>query len=402
MPCPVSTTELICDTSTGCPRPFVPRKFQRVIFEHFHNLAHPGAAATTDLISARYVWPNMKSTIKKWVKSCHACQRSKVHRHTKTPLSSFALPDARFSHIHLDIIGPLPPSEGKTYCLTIIDRYTRWPEVIPIADITAETICRALFNGWISRFGCPATITTDQGRQFESSVFKQLTALMGTNRIRTTSFHPQANGLVERFHRVLKGSIKAHENPKWTESIPSILLGLRAAVKPDIKASSADLVYGTSLRLPAELFSESSNTQSSEYNFVQQLRDKMSSMKPCPTSAHGQVKVFVHPQLIDCTHVFLRVDKISPSLSQPYTGPHEVLSRGDKTITIDINGRKSCVSLDRVKPAFVSSDLPVSQNILHNSNDISTSFKNMTNNRTKTTKSGRHVKFPKRLITEIR
>ncbi|GFV30694.1 integrase catalytic domain-containing protein [Trichonephila clavipes] len=69
-------------------------------------------------------------------------------------------------------------------------------------------------------------------------------------------------------------------------------------------------------------------------------------------------KNFVHPKLDDCSHVFLRVDKVSPSLSQPYTGPHEVLSRNDKHITININGKKSCVSLDRVKPAFVFKDLP--------------------------------------------
>ncbi|GFV49938.1 integrase catalytic domain-containing protein [Trichonephila clavipes] len=84
----------------------------------------------------------------------------------------------------------------------------------------------------------------------------------------------------------------------------------------------------------------------------------MNHLKPLSTSTHGFSKIFVHPKLDDCSHVFLRVDKVSPSLSQPYTGPHEVLSRNDKHITIKINGKKSCVSLDRVKPAFVFKDLP--------------------------------------------
>ena len=130
MPSPVSATELVCDVSTGSPRPFVPSSFRRTIFEHFHNLAHPGVAASQKLISSRYVWPNMQKTVKEWVQSCGACQRSKIHRHTKTPLSTFALPDARFAHIHVDLIGPLPPSDDKVYCLTIIDRFTRWPEVV--------------------------------------------------------------------------------------------------------------------------------------------------------------------------------------------------------------------------------------------------------------------------------
>ncbi|GFW36262.1 RNA-directed DNA polymerase from mobile element jockey [Trichonephila clavipes] len=149
----------------------------------------------------------------------------------------------------------------------------------------------------------------------------------------------------------------AHENIKWTETLPAVLLGLRVAVKPDINASSAELVYGVSLRLPAEICTDTSSMPL-DYGFVQQLKNQMNHLKPLSTSTHGFSKIFVHPKLDDCSHVFLRVDKVSPSLSQPYTGPHEVLSRNDKHITIKINGKKSCVSLDRVKPAFVFRDLP--------------------------------------------
>ncbi|GBO33173.1 hypothetical protein AVEN_158026-1 [Araneus ventricosus] len=105
----------------------------------------------------------MKRNIKEWVRCCEPCQRSKVQSHTKSPLGTFSLPDARFQHIRIDIVGPLPPSDGCIYLLTMIDRFSRWPEAIPIVDMQTKTICRAIFHTWISRFGCPSIITTDQG-----------------------------------------------------------------------------------------------------------------------------------------------------------------------------------------------------------------------------------------------
>ncbi|GFW17850.1 transposon Tf2-6 polyprotein [Trichonephila clavipes] len=122
----------------------------------------------------------------------------------QSSLSTFALPDVRFAHIHIDYIGPYPPSKGHKYCLTIIDKYTRWHEIIPTEDMLAETTARALLNGWISRFGTPVTIATDQGTNFESSLMRELTNMMGSHRIHSASYHPQSNGMIERFHRHLK------------------------------------------------------------------------------------------------------------------------------------------------------------------------------------------------------
>ena len=113
-PVPATTTDvaLLCDVSTGTPRPYVPSKFRRAIFDSLHSLSHPGIRATQKLITARFIWPNINSDVRKWARSCLQCQRSKVHRHTASPMSTFANPDARFDHVHVDIVGPLPPSQS--------------------------------------------------------------------------------------------------------------------------------------------------------------------------------------------------------------------------------------------------------------------------------------------------
>jgi hypothetical protein len=188
-----------------------------------------------------------------WARPSQPCQRSKVSRHTITPVGDFPLLPARFLHIHIDLVGPLPSSAGFQYCLTAVDRFTRWPEAIPIPDITAETVSRALPSGWISCFGCPQTITTDQGRLFESQLFHNLPKLCGIHLFRTTPQHPASNGLVERLHCTLKATIMCHADEQWTEALPLVLHGIRTAYQEDLQSSAAELVYGEPLRIPGEL-----------------------------------------------------------------------------------------------------------------------------------------------------
>ena len=96
-----------------------------------HNLSHPGIKATQKLIGERFVWPNMRRDIAEKYRTCISCQQTKITRHQVTPLQHFRTPDARFSHVHVDIVGPPPDSSGYKYLLIVVDRFTRWPEAIP-------------------------------------------------------------------------------------------------------------------------------------------------------------------------------------------------------------------------------------------------------------------------------
>ena len=121
---PTEDVTLLCDMSTGKTRPYVPQPFRRAVFDILHySLLHPGIRATQCLVTARFVWPGVNADVRRWARSCLQCQRSKVHRHTVTPLGMFATPDARFNHIHIDLVGPLPPCQGYSYLLTCVDRY---------------------------------------------------------------------------------------------------------------------------------------------------------------------------------------------------------------------------------------------------------------------------------------
>ena len=169
------------------------------------------------------------------------------------------MPQRRFDHINVDLVGPLPSCQGFTYLFTIVDRFTRWPEAIPLTDISSLTCARALVSQWIARFGIPSEISSDRGTQFTSDLWGSVTKLLGVRHSKTTAYPPQANGLVERFHRHMKAALRTRlTGPNWIDELPWVLLGIRTAPKEDLGTSSAELVFGEPLTVPGDFIPASS------------------------------------------------------------------------------------------------------------------------------------------------
>ena len=305
------------------------------------------------------MWHNIKRDAIQWSKECLPCQQSKVDKHVKTPLKSFLTPSHRFTNIHVDIVGPLPISKENKYLFTIIDRYTRWPEAIRMKDQTAEDCTRALMI-WISRFGIPLEITSDRGRQFLSILWKELASLLSIKINNTTSFHPQCNGLVERFHRQLKASLKAKlKNNNWVDLLPLVLLGLRTAPKEDLNCSSAELVYGTTLRLPGEFFDQQTK-YIDQSDYIKELRETFKLILPTQTSCHGNKPgKSLAILLTTCDFIFIRNYAHRSPFQKVYVGPYRVIERKVKYFVVEKNGKKDSISVDRLKPAYVTKDTPL-------------------------------------------
>ena len=351
---PGTTVHVYADTSTDSCRPYLPKTHRYRVFRQLHDLSHPGIRASQQMMTSRFIWSGINKDVRLWTRTCVKCQASKVWRHTRSPAATFTPVSSRFDHVHVDLVGPLPYSDGYRYLLTCVDRFTRWPEAAPLADITTDSVARAFITTWISRFGVPLSLTSDRGSQFESSVWSKVMSLLGIQRFRTASYHPQANGTVERFHRQLKSSLAASATrADWFQALPLVLLGIRTSLKEDLHHSSAELVYGTKLRLPGELLTPAPrSTPCSVQDFAANLSDFMQRLQPVQPRTSPS-KTFVSQDLDNCTHVFVRVDAVKKPLQQPYQGPFKVLSRRRKTITVDKDGKADTISIDRVKPAYL-------------------------------------------------
>jgi transposase InsO family protein len=346
-----SGLKLLVDCSLGTSRPLVPEKLKKSVFESLHNLSHPGMRATQKLISARFVWKGMAKDIKEFCRNCIECHNSKVQTHVRAPVEKIEMPSRRFGHLHVDIVGPLPSSQdGFTHLFTIIDRSTRWAEAVPLKGTATRDCISAFLTGWISRFGIPDNVTTDRGAQFSSAEWKNFLTSYGITQHMTTAFHPQSNGMVERFHRSLKNSLRAKQNGKsWTENLPLVLLGLRTVQKMDSGLSCAEMVYGCALTLPGQF---QGDKEKFENEIFESFTEEMNSRDAIPVRdfSYSQVAGAVPESLEKASHVYVRRGGHVTPLQPLYDGPFLVLNRTAKVFTLLMGEKQELISVDRLKP----------------------------------------------------
>jgi transposase InsO family protein len=237
----------------------------------------------------------------------------------------------------MDFVGPMPVNKGKRYVVTIFDRATRYFQAYPKASPTAVAAVEALTT-WVSLFGVPQTVITDQGTHFEARLFQEATTRLGIEKRRTTSYHPASNGAVERQHRRLKASLrcKIKSQKDWVNDLPLILLGLNNAVSEDTGTSASQAVYGRLLDIPNCVFEHQvPMTPAAPYRNYQR------------TNAH------LPRALLRCKYVWVR-RKSKTSLQQPYRGPYKVLQRNfdNNTFQIQDEHKQKWINLQRLKPAI--------------------------------------------------
>jgi len=344
----IGRVPLVCVCSGGLIRPVVPLSCRRDIFASVHQLAHAGTRATTRMISARFAWPKLSADVKKWCSECAACARAKVTTQPTSPVESVPIPAGRFSHVHVDIVGPLPAtSSGSSYLFTMVDRATRWPEAVPLKGISARECADAFTAHWVARYGVPDVVTSDQGTQFTGSLWKCLCKTLGIQHITTSAYHPQSNGLVERWHRSLKAALRArggYEN--WEEHLPWALLGLRAQPKEEAGVSSAEAALGYSVRLPG-------------LPCERDARQRDHPAIPSTVRTYAQVAAG-QPSFKPGDLVLIRAG-LPTSSASPYSGPFKVISARPKTVCIHYGARTQWVSVDRLKVFQGSDSEPVAQ-----------------------------------------
>ena len=184
----------VSQSSAGYSRPIVPTNWSCKVFDLVHGLSHPSIRAARKLTSSKFVWSGLQKQLGIWARQCITCQTSKIQRRIKAPLEKFGVPQQCFDHIHVDHVGPLPPSNGFNHLLTVVDRFSWWSEAIPLNDTTSAGCAQALVTHLAAPFGNPMDISSDRGTQFTSQLWSSIAQLLGTQLHCTTAYHPNLVG----------------------------------------------------------------------------------------------------------------------------------------------------------------------------------------------------------------
>ena len=227
---------------------FIPKRLVPILLKHYHDdVGHMNSISTAKNISDHFYFENLYKEVENYVSKCPVCQRDTTARHHKpVPSDPIELTDVPFSHIALDYVTHFDTSHsGNSYLLTVIDVATRYATVVPLKTLTAEETLAKLKECHFYKFGFPAKITTDNGRQFTSHLFSTFCKDFNINHIKTSPMHPNSNGICERFNGTLSNMIKhscQDDLRSWDEHVHKFAFNYNNTVRSGTKFSPHELV----------------------------------------------------------------------------------------------------------------------------------------------------------------
>jgi hypothetical protein len=217
---------------------------------------HMGSNRTYEQLKDRVYRPGLKKAVEDFVKCCHVCQVNKTSGQAPRESLQSIRTFAPFELITTDIVGPLPRTEeGFGYIIVVCDHFTKWAQAYPLRSLTALEAAERLVE-FILRFGIPACILSDQGRNYESELIASVCELLDISKLRTSPYHPEANGLSERFNKTLKTILRCYindEHSNWDKLLAPICFAYNTSVHASTKHTPFELVFGRKPKIPLDL-----------------------------------------------------------------------------------------------------------------------------------------------------
>lgn len=230
----------------------LPRILRPSVITTWHEQGHVGVAATLSQLKARFYWPGMEADVQECVGGCLQCQRRKQWHQRPEP-EQRPIPALRPMELWaMDFVGPLQiTGKGNRYILTMCDQFTRWPEAVALPDQSANSVASAIMSKIVCTHGVPEKIVTDQGRNFESQLISHLTQLLGINKVRTTAYHPQGNGMCEKLNGTLVNilsSLVNSDGDDWDACLDLALWHYRTKMHSATGVTPYETVFGRTAR----------------------------------------------------------------------------------------------------------------------------------------------------------
>ena len=237
----------------------LPKQFRQQMMKEIHEgvfAAHPGVVHMYDKLREYAWWPHMLNDIVQYVKACDVCQRSKSRKVHVAP-QRVHIPTGPWTYVGLDWVGPLPKTDrGNEYILVSKCMYIKYVEAFAAADIGTKTTARLVIDGVICRYGLPLCFTSDRGAPFVSQLAGAIYKELGIKQSKTTSYHPQSNGNVEIFNKLLKQTLKLWANERqsdWDLLLPYAVFAYNTAYHSLLQETPFYLQFGRDARLTADI-----------------------------------------------------------------------------------------------------------------------------------------------------